>query len=348
MRLSSFQRHLLARVGVAALPLLLAAISAASLSAQDSPDASPEELSDVERLNFNVPLPTWGGKQLWADELHFHQWRIQRNVFTGHYRLLDGDNQRHAWGTFEQCRTRLAQIKAEKNFAPMHGKAVLLLHGLFRTRESMAGMADYLGREGGYEVFRVSYASTRGNVDAHAEALAKVIENLEGIDEINLVAHSLGNLVIRRYLAMHTDSATGTAPDPRIRRMVMLAPPNNGAELAKIAARTGLFNVTAGASAVQLVDGWEDLRQGLATPEFEFGIVAGGAGKESGRNPLLTGDDDLVVTVEETKLPGARDFLVLPPVHTWLMDDPKVRECTLRFLQEGCFVSEAERKPLAK
>jgi pimeloyl-ACP methyl ester carboxylesterase len=305
-------------------------------------------LSNVDPLNFNVKLPTWGGKQLWTDVLHFHQWRIQRNVFTAHYRLLDGENKRHAWGTYQQCRIRLEQIKTEQNLPPMQGKVVLLLHGLFRTRESMAGMAEYLEREGGYKVFRVSYASTRGNMDAHAVALAEVIKNLEGVEEINLVAHSLGNLVIRRYLAMHTDPLTGERPDSRIRRMVMLAPPNNGAELARIADRTGLFNVTAGASAAQLVDGWEDLQQGLATPQFEFGIIAGGAGKESGRNPLLTGDDDLVVTVEETKLPGAHDFLVLPSTHTWFMDDPQVRESTLRFLQQGWFVSQAERKPLVR
>jgi hypothetical protein len=127
----------------------------------------------------------------------------------------------------------------------------------------------------------------------------------------------------------------------------MLAPPNNGAQLAKIAARTGLFNITAGASGAQLVQSWDELERGLATPEFEFGIIAGGSGQEKGRNPLLTGDDDLVVTVDETKLPGARDFLVLPPVHTWMMDDRRVQECTLRFLREGWFVSKEERKPLA-
>ncbi|MGQ9575532.1 MAG: hypothetical protein ACUVUC_09450 [Thermoguttaceae bacterium] len=35
-------------------------------------------------------MPTLGGKQFWADELLFHQWRIQRNVLTGHCRLLVG------------------------------------------------------------------------------------------------------------------------------------------------------------------------------------------------------------------------------------------------------------------
>jgi pimeloyl-ACP methyl ester carboxylesterase len=299
----------------------------------------------MARSRFNLPLPTLGGKQLWADELHFHKWRIQRNAFTGHCRLLDGANFRQAWGTFEECRERLEQIKRERNLPPMQGKAVILLHGLFRTRTALRKLANYLEREGGYSTFCVSYPSTRGDVDVHATALAKLIDHLDGIEEINFVAHSLGNLVVRRYLATHTNPVTGEKPDPRLRRMVMLAPPNNGAKLAKIAARTGLFSITAGRSGSQ-ISTWTELSQQLATPEFEFGIIAGGAGSEKGRNPLLPGDDDAVVTVEETQLVGACDFIVLPVLHTFLMNDPKVQECTLRFLQQGCFFSPENRCPL--
>ena len=56
-------------------------------------------------------MPTLGGKQFWADELFFHQWRIQRNVLDGHCRLLDENNLRHASGTFDECRAALEQIK---------------------------------------------------------------------------------------------------------------------------------------------------------------------------------------------------------------------------------------------
>lgn len=336
---------------VLAATLTLVAGAPAAQLAQTSPHPpsspmSPEDASAGGRPPFNVPLPTLGGKQLWGDELHFHDWRIQRNAFTGHYRLLDGADLRHAWGSFEQCRQRLEEIKQQLGLPPMEGQAVLVLHGLFRTRSAMKSLADYLEREGGYHVFRISYPSTRGDIDVHAEALAKVIENLEGIEEIHLVAHSLGNLVVRRYLATHTDPAAGKKPDPRIRRMVMLAPPNNGAEMAKIANRTGLFQLTAGVGGSHFVRDWEEFQKRLAIPAFEFGILAGGAGSEKGRNPLLAGDDDLIVTVEETRLPGARDFLVLPVLHTWMMNNPRVQECTLRFLQHGYFVSEEERDPI--
>ena len=67
-------RHLRSLAGV--LTLVLAVAGVARLRAAGPADA--------------IPLPTMGGKQFWADELFFHQWRIQRNVLTGHYRLLDG------------------------------------------------------------------------------------------------------------------------------------------------------------------------------------------------------------------------------------------------------------------
>jgi hypothetical protein len=56
------------------------------LPAQEFPAAPFEERPNAEPLNLNVELPTWGGKQFWTDVLHFHQWRIQRNVFTARWR----------------------------------------------------------------------------------------------------------------------------------------------------------------------------------------------------------------------------------------------------------------------
>ena len=61
---------------------------------------------------------------------------------------------------------------------------------------------------------------------------------------------------------------------------------------------------------------------------------------------MLKGDNDRIVSVETTKLKGARDFAVLPVNHTFMMTDPKVLDYTLRFLDEGHFVSAETRQPL--
>lgn len=296
--------------------------------------------------NPNAVMPTLGGKQFWTDELFFHDWHIQRNVSTGHYRLLSGANLRYAWGSFDECRAKLEVIKRKRQLPPMDGPAVIVLHGLFRSSSAMSKMCRYLRKEGGYTVFNVSYASTRGGVHDHARALASVIDNLEGIDKIHFVAHSLGNLVIRHYLADHKKSGQGVRSDARIKRMVMLGPPNQGARIAEALSKVGAFHFVAGASASQLAVGWDSLQEKLATPDFEFGILAGGRGTETGYNPLFGEDNDLVVSVESTRLAGASDFAVLPTSHTFMMDDEKVQQYTLRFLQHGCFDSARARQPI--
>src|SRR5687768_2620952 len=152
---------------------------------------------DSEEQNTNFPTSTLGGTQFWSDELILHRWRIQLSVFSGHYRLLDENDYRHAWGTFEQCKAKLDAIRREKELPPMKGTAVVTMHGLIRSREVMEGIGEFLEQEGDMTWINVSYASTRRSIDDHAASLAKIIDNLEGIEEIHFVCHSLGNLVVR-------------------------------------------------------------------------------------------------------------------------------------------------------
>jgi len=294
----------------------------------------------------NALAPTLGGRQFWADELFYHEWHVQRNALTGHCRLLDGSNVRHAWGSFEECCAKLERIKRERSLPPMRGPAVVVLHGLFRSAASMAHISRYLREKGDYSVFNMNYPTTRGELAEHARVLDKVIRNLEGIEEINFVAHSLGNLVVRHYLGDHTNPEVGTRPDDRIKRIVMLGPPNQGAQLAEALGANRMVHFVAGPSVGQMGRNWEKVATKLATPACPFGILAGGRGTDKGYNPWLGKDNDLVVSVETTRLDGAADFAVLPVVHTLMMDDPVVQQYTLRFLKHGYFVSPDERHPL--
>ena len=307
------------------------------LSIKAEAEAAARRLADL-----NVPTKTNSLKLFWADEHYFHDWHIQRNVFTGHYRLLDGGERRLAWGSFDHCRAELDKIKKEQRLPPMTGKAVVLLHGLASTPFSMRSMASYL-QKANYKTFNVCYPSSRGGIDEHSTTLARVIGSLEGIEEINFVAHSLGNIVVRRYLAMQTDPAKDRRPDPRIKRIVMLTPPNHGAHLAAKLVPADLLGV-AGDAAEQVGPGWKEFEKKLITPQVEFGILAGGRGDGKGYNILLPGDNDSVITVATTRLAGARDFRVLPVIHLIYMNDAKVQEYTLRFLQHGHFESEKKRQ----
>jgi pimeloyl-ACP methyl ester carboxylesterase len=305
-----------------------------------------------------IPMPTLGGKQFWADELHFHKWRIQRNVFTEHCRLLDGRNLRHASGTYEECLAALERIKQERQLPPMKGKAVIVLHGLGRSRASMNSLCKFLHEEGGYEVFNVDYPSTRYDMAQHARTLRHLINNLHGIEEINFVGHSMGNIVVRRYLGdLARQDPTKQSPNAaaadrraqmRFGRFVMLGPPNQGALLAVTFADNILFKEITGDAGQELGRDWPNLEKRLATPPFPFAIIAGGKGNNKGYNPILRGDNDGVISVETAKLPGASDFVRLPLLHSFIMDNAKVQQYVLSFFQHGYFISAAERHPLEK
>jgi pimeloyl-ACP methyl ester carboxylesterase len=345
------------RFAVFAIALTMAA--AGALLAQDSPANSPATLSPQAKAaaesaaeaaldfgNWNLPLGTYGGRQFWTDQTILAKWRIQKNVVTGHYRLLDPDDVRHAWGTEAECEAKLSAVAAEKHLKPPTGKVVVALHGILRSRHQLQPMCDWLEKTGGYEVINFNYASSRCEIGEHAEALATVLSRYPDVTELNFVGHSMGNIVLRHYLHDCATGAHGLKPDPRIRRIVMLGPPNNGAELAKRFHDNKLFQVVWGKSGQQLADKWVKLEPNLATPTCEFGIVAGCQGTSIGLNPLVTGDDDGVVSVDETKLPGACDFLEVPLTHGALMDDRQVRQCLLNFFKEGYFVSADKRQPL--
>lgn len=317
--------------------LVLLAHPAAAEPKQSPPEGSADQ-------NVNFPTATLGGTQFWSDELIFHRWRIQLNAFTGLYRLLDEDDYRHAWGSYEQCKAKLDSIRREKELPPMKGTAVVTLHGLIRSRDHMTGIGEFLEQEGGMTWINVSYASTRRSIDDHAASLAKVIDNLDGIDQIHFVCHSLGNLVVRRYLGEATQPKPKWKVDSRIKRFVMLGPPNNGAHMAEIFKDNKLYGMLMGPSGKQIAT-WSEVEKRLGTGNCEFAIIAGSL-TGSFTNPLVSGDDDLIVGVEETKLAGARDFLGVPLNHGNLMNDPYVQKKTLSFLKNGYFIAEDLRHPI--
>jgi hypothetical protein len=329
-------RRMTSRLLIAALLLLAAAPRAWG----QSPMLGTASISPAPP---NFPSATLGGTQFWTDELVQGEWRIQQNVLTGHYRLLDDSDFRRAWGTFDECQTKLDELKTTESLPAVSGRVVITLHGLGRSRDHMQEVGEYLAEHGDFTWINVSYASTRRSLDEHAQSLAHVLSHLSGATEIDFVCHSLGNLVVRRYLGEAARPEPRWQTDPRIRRMVMLGPPNNGAHLAQLFAENQLFAVVCGPSGKQLACTWEEAQKLLGVPK-EFAIIAGGLGDARGLNPLIPGDDDLVLTVEETKLPGASDFRVVPVKHGSMVRDPRVHELVLSFLEHGCFTTESDRK----
>jgi pimeloyl-ACP methyl ester carboxylesterase len=268
-------------------------------------------------------MQTLGGRQFWGDVQFFRGWRIQRNVFTGHYRLLDPHDFRHAWGSLDDCRATLARVRESAADTPFPKRASILLHGILRSSKSMARIAERL-RAAGLAAFPFDYPSSQIGIADAAEYLHSAIEHLDGIDELHLVGHSMGGLVIRAWFAAHDD--------PRVRRVVMIGTPNRGAALADMLRKNLFFRAVFGPAGQQLVTDAEGVILQLPAPRCQFAIIAGARGTPDGWNPLIPGDDDGTVSVEATRLEGAAEFHTVRALHTTLLQSAEVAALVERFL----------------
>ncbi len=252
-----------------------------------------------------------------------------------------------AWGAFIACGMNpsvpsdvlinLWPVPAvdEALLAPAQGRSVVVLqHGMWRSAYAL-GRIERALRAHDYEVLNVSYPSTSARIEEHAAALDVAIRDyLEATGgpapAISFVGHSMGGLVVRRYLVR-----PGAV---QARACVFIATPHRGAALAAMRQDSVMFRWLMGDQAAkQLVPGdpfYATLRplRGVAV-----GSIFGGKGDDQGFNASLEGDDDGTVRVEEAHLDGEADSVRLPLGHTRIgMADATIAQ-VLRFLRNGRF-----------
>lgn len=315
------------------------AIFVATLFAEEESPKAADDAAPVATVP-NIPTKTLGGREFWGDVTHFHGWRIQQNVLTKHFRLIDGDDVRHAWGTREQCQAKLDEIKREKKLPKMSGEGVLLVHGITRSSKSMAAYRPPL-EKAGFQVFPFDYPSTRVDLDTAADYLHQVIESLDGIERLHIVAHSMGGVVTRTYRAKHQDE--------RLNRLVLVGSPQKGAELADLMRGKAnlVFKSIFGPAGQQLVTDSDGFLKKLPLPDLEFAVIAGGH-PPNGFNPLIPGDDDGIVGLESTRLPGAADFLFVESTHLGLNHNATALAATVQFLKTGKFRADGDQQPIPR
>jgi pimeloyl-ACP methyl ester carboxylesterase len=177
---------------------------------------------------------------------------------------------------------------------------VVLLHGALRSAIGMRPTARFLARHG-FDPRSFGYATRRQSLEQHAAQLeAEIREWLAGRETpvIGLLTHSMGGLVARALLAR--PSLHELAPK---QRLVMLGPPNKGAVLAARNRDFAPFRWLYGQAAAEL----QPLRVAQLPPpppSCETLILVGGTGDGRGYNALIQGDDDGVVALAESGLPG--------------------------------------------
>jgi pimeloyl-ACP methyl ester carboxylesterase len=209
--------------------------------------------------------------------------------------------------------------------------SVVLLHGLGRTGLSMTLPALAL-RRAGYQTLMPYYGLRRSMpeiIDHLAPRLTRFAAGHDG--PLHLVTHSLGGLVARALI-------TARRPE-KLGRVVMLAPPNGGSELADLVTALGLEGAILGKVGPQLrTRRSAEAERLLGTVDFDLGIIAGDRPFEKIIAPrVMPGPHDGKVAVEATRVEGMRDHIVLPVQHTTMINDPRVIAQVLSYLETGAF-----------
>ncbi|MCX7058515.1 MAG: alpha/beta fold hydrolase [Proteobacteria bacterium] len=203
-------------------------------------------------------------------------------------------------------------------------RSVVFVHGLWMT-----GMEATLFRHRlaphGYAVRQFHYHSLSAAADTVLDALRA--EVLAQPAPVHLIGHSLGGLIVLRLLERHPDLPVG--------RVVLLGAPVNGSQAAqgfmRLPGAPWLFGPMAGEELLAAAPrAWRH--------PAALGVIAGthslGLGRLVGS---LSGPNDGTVAVEEARLDGATDTLLLPVSHVGLLLSEAVIEATACFLQHGAF-----------
>lgn len=202
---------------------------------------------------------------------------------------------------------------------------VVLVHGLWMHGAVMGWMARRIARMG-YTVHRYTYPSVRMSMGENARRLAAFCEALNA-RPLHLVGHSLGGLLIARML-----------DEPHrldIGRVVLMGAPFVDSFAARRLSRVRLGCMAVGASIGEWLRGAHP--ESLA--KYEIGVIAGNRGIGLGvvMAPDLPSPHDGTISVSETKVPGAREHIVLPVSHTQMVFSVQMVRQVGEFLRRGRF-----------
>ena len=201
---------------------------------------------------------------------------------------------------------------------------VVLVHGLYMVGLELVPLRQRLARAG-YDTRQFIYRSLARGLDENAARLRSYLGTLE-TERLHLVAHSLGGLVVLRMFQQGADVPPG--------RVVFLGSPVRGSRSAMYLTEMGLGWAVGrsgpGALAEIHEPGWTEHRElGViaGTHEFRFNVLL----------PKLASPHDGVVSLEETRIPGAKDHATIHSNHTGMLFRRELAEQVSRFLGQGKF-----------
>ena len=210
-------------------------------------------------------------------------------------------------------------------------QCVVLVHGLWRSGWAMRSIADDLN-DFAYQTVSVSYPSTSMSIPEIAERyLPPAIDECKqgGAEQIHLVSHSMGGIVVRQYLQNnHLPSGS---------KVVMLSPPNQGSELSEKFGSEGWYQQIVGTAGASLTKKDSGIIVNLKPVEEPVGIIAAYRNWSLWPSTWLPEPNDGTVSVASMKLAEMDDFVLINSGHAMIRFDDATQEQIRHFLSTGRF-----------
>jgi pimeloyl-ACP methyl ester carboxylesterase len=200
---------------------------------------------------------------------------------------------------------------------------IILVHGLWMPRVAMTLLAARLARAG-HRVHSFGYRG-RAPLASNIERLARFVRERFDGRPAHFVGHSLGGVLVYDTLSQHPDLASG--------HVVLLGAPVRGCHAGRRLGGAALGRWLLGACRER----WHE-HEARWTRREPLGVIAGtlpvGLGRLLG---ALPGDNDGVVRVDETRVHGMAEQVLVREPHSLLTVSPRVAALTAQFLRSGSF-----------
>lgn len=208
-------------------------------------------------------------------------------------------------------------------------ECVVLVHGYLRSSNHLSHLRNFLIQKGFY-VVSIDYPSTTLNIQEIVGSYfsSQILDHCQN-QTIHFVTHSLGGVIVRYYLKTNQIKNLG--------RVLMLAPPNQGSEIADFLSQFNLLNSFLGPILVQIKTDNSSFVHSLGLPKFEFAIISGDYTLDPISSFIIPGIDDGRVSISNTNLENRKDFLLVKRSHNFIMDAPEVQEAIFTYIKFGRF-----------
>ncbi len=218
-------------------------------------------------------------------------------------------------------------------------EAVVLVHGIWSNGIDLWRLRYHL-KHAGYECHLFNYHIWQA---PPAELATRLHDKVSAIDAdiVHFVGHSFGGIILMHLFNQYPFDTrkTNAGKDGRI---VLMGCPVNGSAVGKRLSKTAATRWALGRSIdgglygdVPEWRGWQDIGIIAGTMPLGMGLLAGG--------PQLPHDG--TVSLKETRLQRATDFIALPVSHSGMLLSNEVANNVITFLRSGSFDDDT-RTPL--